>query len=214
MLLNYQGASTGILHLGAHCGQERNHYQELGKQVLWVEANPEIFKILVENIRSFPEQSALCGLLSDHDGGEQTFYISNNSDGVSSSIYHFGEYAEGKNSLWPELMLKMVSSITLPTVRLDTLLESNAKDVKDNDFWILDLQGSELLALAGAVKSLPFCNCLLTEVSSKEIYLGGPTFRELSHFLEGAGFTTAWEPYLPHDDILFVRDIANRNSHS
>ena len=206
LLSSYQKASSGILHLGAHAGQERNNYLKLGKPVLWLEANPEIFKILVENISSFPEQSALCGLLGDQDGSEQTFHISNNAEGVSSSIFPFGEYAVGEKSLWPELGLRMISTMTLPTIRLDTLLEGNARDAKDHDFWIMDLQGSELLALAGAVKSLPFCNYLLVEVSSKEVYRGGPTYLDLRHFLEEAGFIAAWEPFLLHDDVLFVRD--------
>jgi len=197
--------ASGILHLGAHTGQEREIYRALGKLVIWVEANPRVFPALQSNISSLPGQSALCALLGDVDGKEQTFHISNNFDGVSSSVYPFGEYAVGEKSLWPALDLKMVSTRTLTMVRLDTLLAAHHVNIAAHDFWVLDLQGSEIIALAGAQRSLPHCRCLLAEVSEKEIYQGAPTYRELERFLADQGFSPAWEPHQPHDDILFVK---------
>ena len=36
---------TGVIHVGAHRGEEIHQYEDLGvKQVIWVEPNPEIFK--------------------------------------------------------------------------------------------------------------------------------------------------------------------------
>lgn len=201
----YSAEARGILHLGAHTAQERHTYRELGKPVIWVEANTRVFPALQRNIASIPEQSALCALLGDVDGLQQTFHISDNSEGVSSSIYPFGEYAVGEKSLWPELDLTMVTTLTLPMVRLDTLLAANHVDMAVHDFWVLDLQGSEMIALAGAQTSLRYCRCLLAEVSEKEIYRGGPTYRELEGFLADQGFAPAWEPHQPHDDVLFVR---------
>jgi FkbM family methyltransferase len=204
----YQAACTGIFHLGAHMGQERDYYHSLGKPVLWVEANSHIFERLCENIKAYPEQSALCALLGDEDGRSQQFHISNNSDGVSSSVYPFGEYAAGEKSLWPDLGLTMVSTMMLETVRLDTLLIRNKIDAKDYNFWILDLQGSEKIALGGAVISLRCCNHLLVEVSKEEVYRGAPLFDELNQFLKGEGYLPLWEPYLPHDDVLYIRKFS------
>jgi FkbM family methyltransferase len=201
----HQARASGILHLGAHTGQEREVYRELGKPVVWVEANPEIFPLLQSNIASIPDHSALCALLGDTDGKEQTFHISNNFEGVSSSVFPFGEYAAGERSLWPELDLKMVSTMMLPMARLDTLLAANNLDARDYDFWVLDLQGAEMLALAGAGQSLPHCRCLLAEVSEKEVYRGGAVYQDLQRHLAAAGFSPAWEPHLPHDNVLFVK---------
>jgi FkbM family methyltransferase len=200
-----QAGATGILHLGAHTGQEREVYRELGKPVVWVEANPAIFPLLQSNIATIPHHSALCALLGDTDGKEQTFHISNNSAGVSSSVFPFGEYATGERSLWPELDLKMVSTITLPMVRLDTLLAANKSDPRDYNFWVLDLQGAEILTLAGAGQSLIHCRTVLAEVSEKEVYRGGAVYQDLQRHLAAAGFSPAWEPHLPHDDVLFVK---------
>jgi FkbM family methyltransferase len=201
----HQGRATGILHLGAHTGQEREVYREIRKPVVWVEANPEIFSVLQSHIAPIPGHLALCALLGDTDGKEQTFHISNNFEGVSSSIFPFGEYAAGERSLWPELDLKMVSAVTLPMVRLDTLLAANKLDSRDYNFWVLDLQGAEILALAGAGESLVHCRCVLAEVSEKEVYRGGADYEDLQRRLAEAGFSPAWEPDLPHDDVLFVK---------
>jgi FkbM family methyltransferase len=201
----HQAKASGILHLGAHTGQERKTYSSLGKPVIWVEANPHVFQSLRENIKSLPNQSALCALLGSVDGGQQDFHISNNFGGASSSVFPFGEYATGEKSLWPELDLKMVTTITLPSVRLDTLLSDNAVDAQSYDFWVLDLQGSEMLALAGAESSLRHCSFLLAEVSRMEVYRGAPVYEDLQGHLAAAGFFPAWDPYLPHDDVLFVK---------
>jgi FkbM family methyltransferase len=201
----HQGRATGILHLGAHTGQEREVYRELSKPVVWVEANPAIFPLLQSHIASIPSHLALCALLGDTDGKKQTFHISNNYEGVSSSIFPFGEYAAGQRSLWPELDLKMVSTITLPMVRLDTLLAANNVRPEDYNFWVLDLQGAELLALAGAEHSLRHCTSLLAEVSKAEVYRGGPDYEQLRAGLAAAGFAALWEPHLLHDDVLFVK---------
>ena len=201
----HQMAATGILHLGAHMGQERETYRALGKPVVWVEANPEVFVLLNNNIAQIPGQKALCALLGETDGRPQSFHISNNTEGVSSSIFPFGDYAAGEKSLWPELDLQMVATLTLPEVRLDTLLGSNGIRPEEYNFWGLDLQGSEVHALAGAEKSLAHCRALLAEVSEVEIYRGAPLYQDLKSHLASAGFSPAWEPHLPHDDVLFVR---------
>lgn len=201
----HQAKAHGILHLGAHTGQEREIYRELGKPVIWIEANPQVFPTLQSNIASTPDQSAFCALLGDVDGREQTFHISSNFDGVSSSIYPFGEYAVGEKSLWPELDLKMVSTLTLPMVRLDTLLTANNVNAEDYSFWVLDLQGSELEALLGAEESLQHCHGLLAEVSESEVYQGGTSYGDLKRFLATKGFSPLWEPHLAHDDVLFSK---------
>ncbi len=142
LLDQYKRRAKGILHLGAHLGQEARDYAELNKPVVWVEALPHIHARLAKTIEQFPGQRALCALLGDRNGAQRIFHISNNSEGVSSSIFQFGGYGSGDNSLWPELGLAMVDSLTLPMFRLDTLLLGNDIDARQYDFWVVDLQGA------------------------------------------------------------------------
>ena len=75
-------------------------------------------------------------LITDFDNEKYTFNISNNVDGVSSSIFEFGDYSSGKNSLWPELNLNMINKIELTSTKLDSLFEKNNIESK-NIFMII-----------------------------------------------------------------------------
>lgn len=205
LIARYQTQATGILHLGAHVGQERERYDRLDKPVLWVEGHPAIFQQLQQHLEPYPKQRALCAVLAEVDGRLATFYRSNNADGVSSSLFPFGAYADGEHSLWPQLQLRMIEQLSLPTLRLDTLLAGNAIEAKDYSFWVVDLQGAEALALAGAERSLAACQAMLIEVSTVEVYRGGVTWQPLREQLSAAGFVPLFEPARAHDDVLFVR---------
>lgn len=201
----YLSQTQGILHLGAHLGQEAGEYAKRNKQVLWVEAMPDIHARLEKSLEKYPNQRSLCALLGDVDGVSRTFHVSNNWEGVSSSLFRFGPYASGDTALWPELHLQMVKEITLPMVTLDTLLKNHGVDAADYSYWVVDLQGAEKLALQGAAGALSSCAALYTEVSRSEVYENGVLWSELRDFLEAAGFMPLWEPELDHDDVLFVR---------
>lgn len=197
--------ARGVLHLGAHLGQEADTYAKAGKAVLWVEAQPAIHARLVERLRAFPDQRALCAVLGDEDGRTVRFNVSNNLDGISSSLFAFGSHSEGDQSLWPRLNLHMVDTLELTMMTLDTLLAREGIDPAAHDHWIVDLQGAELLALQGAARSLPSCDSLLVEVSEDAVYDGGVRWPVLRDFLEGQGFRQRWSLERQHDDILFLR---------
>jgi FkbM family methyltransferase len=197
--------SKGILHLGAHVGQEAEYYSGLSKPVIWIEAMPNIYGRLTENIKKYSNQLALNALLTDKDNVIHAFNISNYLDGVSSSIFKFGKYSEGEKTLWPKHNLHMVDSVNLSSTRLDTLMETNNIEISQYNFWIVDLQGAELLALKGAEKSLKSCDKLYVEVSLDEVYKGGVLYPELLNYLNSQGFIPTFEPRKIHDDVLFVR---------
>lgn len=51
------------MHLGAHKGQEADIYEWFGKKVIWIEAIPEIFDQLKDNLYFYNNQKAYCLLL-------------------------------------------------------------------------------------------------------------------------------------------------------
>ncbi len=195
------GRAAGVLHLGAHTGQEREWYARKGLPVVWVEAHPIIHRRLQANIAAYPDQQALCGLLADRDDRQVDFGRSANVGGESSSIFAFGANA---HAMWPDQELHMIERLTLPTVTLDSLLQAHGIRASDHDFWVLDIQGAELLALHGARQSLRACRALIVEVSTVEVYRGGALWPEVRDFLESEGFSPVWEPARAHDDVLFV----------
>lgn len=198
-------AATGVLHLGAHWGSIARKYSLLHKNVVWVEAIPDVFNELCRRIQCYPRQIAICALLDEVNDAERTFYISNNNNGVSSSIFDFGEYGSGPKSLWPDLGLRMTSNITLRTSRLDTLLANRNIESCNYDLWELDLQGSELNCLKGATAILQSATAIYAKISQVPIYEGGVLLPELESFLKDAGFVPLWTSELPHDSVLYIR---------
>jgi len=207
---HYIAKSSGVLHLGAHKGQERVQYHKLNKRVLWVEANPYIFKELSQNLINYPLQEGFCALLGSIDGTIHDFYLSNNSEGVSSSIFEFGQFGTGPQSLWPNLNLQMTDTLSLSSISLDTLLKTTHKKASEFNFWVIDLQGSEQLLLKGAKQSIHSCQALLIEISTVEVYKNAATWDTLLNTLINYGFSPAWQPEQAHDDILFIRNKKNK----
>ncbi len=203
-----QRLAKGVLHLGAHLGQESDSYAAMSLPVIWVEALPHIYERLQQRLQAFPDQSALCAVLGDEDGKQVKFNVSNNWEGVSSSIFDFGPYGSGEQSLWPEIGLTMVESQMLQMKTLDQLAASARVDLSQFDFWVLDLQGAELLALKGATNSLRHCKSMLVEISQQCVYEGGVLWSELNRHILAAGFRPLWNPEKIHDEVLFIRDTS------
>ena len=81
----YKFLPKGIIHVGAHKGEELTTYEDLGiENVIWIEANPKIFESLNENIKKFKNHKAYNFLVSDKNDEEYIFHVTNN--GESSSI--------------------------------------------------------------------------------------------------------------------------------
>lgn len=188
--------SPGVLHIGAHTGQEADLYDAANCQVLWIEALPETFNRLEVSIARFKKQKAVNALLGDAERSVE-FNISEN-DAHSSSIFQFS-----RNS---KFGLKMKNSLKLKMVRLDAIISE--EEIQQYPHWVLDVQGAELLVLQGAVKSLKHCQTLDVEVSTFETYEGGAQLDDIEKFLESAGFIPVWKfAKNSHGNLLFIRAI-------
>ena len=193
----------GILHLGAHRGTEAEVYNWFGKNVIWVEAFPDTFEFLKDNLMFYKNQIPLLALLSDTDNEEIDFHISNH-DAACSSMFNFTH--EIKNSdIWSKKNYKMLKKIRLKTIKLDTLLKNNKTDLKNFDHWIIDLQGAELKALKGGITSNNYCKSLHIEVNRKKFYENSVLWPELNDWLNKKGFYPTKEPEKDEEDILFIR---------
>ena len=194
--------SRGILHIGAHLGQEGDRYFQYRTKVIWIEAIPSVYEELRENISGFQNQEALCALLGDENNVTIDFNLSSNSL-ASSSIFNFGNDFGFKN-------LQMQSKISLLMTRLDSIFSTET--ITDYEHWVIDVQGAELLVLKGAGSLLANCKSLLVEVSTRQVYNGGALWHELESFLVANGLNPLWQPEAEsHENILFVRTPINFN---
>lgn len=194
--------SSGILHVGAHRGSEAPVYEWFGKKVIWIEANPKIYESLKENLVTHKLQKSYCRLMLDKSDEEYFFNISNN-DGASSSIFDFSNI--NNEDIFPGRKFVMKEKIKRRSTSLDNFFKEEKIDPKDFNHWVIDIQGSELKFLNGAKDSLKFCNSLIIEVSTKEIYKNGAKWDEVKNFLNNQNFESLSEPNRVHTDILFLK---------
>jgi FkbM family methyltransferase len=188
--------SRGVLHIGAHLGQEGERYFQSSAKVIWVEAIPDVYQQLVNNISRFPNQIAICALLGDQNDVKVDFNLASN-DLASSSVFEFGSELGFKR-------IHMQSKISLRMMRLDSLY--TVETIADYEHWVLDVQGAELLVLRGAGNLLRTCKSLLIEISTREVYEGGASWAEIEYFLSQFGLMPLWQPKKQsHENILFYR---------
>lgn len=173
----------GVLHLGASYGQERNEYDNYCKgNVFWVEAIPSVYAKLLENIALFKNQMAFNACLSNVNGQEIVFNVSNN-ESQSSSMLELGTHLV----IHPEV--HYIDQITMKTIRADKLLEGH--DFTNINFLNVDLQGAEHLAIEGMGDLIKNIDYALLEVNQKETYKGCMLIDDLDYFMMQRGFERA-----------------------
>ena len=195
--------SKGILHIGAHRGTEAAVYDWFNKTVLWIEADPNIFEELKMNIKKHYNQRAICALLGEKIKSKVPFYVSNN-DGACSSIFKFSDGVINQK-LWSDRNFFTKNIIYLNMMTLDEIIKKNKINIKNYDYWIMDIQGAELLALKGAKESLSFCKSIQIEISKKNYYQNGAKWLDIKNFLELNKFTLIKEPLYDHTEVLFIK---------
>lgn len=175
----------GVLHIGAHYGEEAPAYESVGiKEVIWIEALPQAFGILSQNMKKYSGMvhHCICACISDVDGEDVTFNVASN-EGQSSSYLQFGTHAREHPTV------KYVTQIPMKTDRVDTLLERWALEVGSGWFLNIDLQGAELKALKSMEDLLNRFDFAYIEVNAKELYVGCPLVADIDNYLAAFGFT-------------------------
>lgn len=151
---------TGILHVGAHTGQEADAYARHGiTNVVWVEANPRLIPKLEQVAAARNQrviQAAVWGTRAT-----KAFRISNN-EGHSSSLLEFGTHRKRFPSVdWEE-------TIYVETTTLDDLAKQH--DLKGLNLLVMDIQGAEERALSGGWTLLRQLDFVICEIAFEPVY--------------------------------------------
>src|SRR5208337_2491599 len=132
--------AKGVIHVGAHIGQERDDYAAHDLNVMWIEPIPVLFNMLRTNLLGYPKQIAFQYLITDRNGDIYVFHISD-SGGGPSSIFEWGPVGK---AVWPHV--NYIDSLKIESRTLDSI------PTDGYDALVLDVQGSELVVLKGAVE--------------------------------------------------------------
>lgn len=192
--INIQGA----FHVGAHECEELLFYKQLGlksEQLIWIDAMQH--KVDQAKARGIP--NVYQGVMSDNDNDVVDFNISNN--GQSSSMLEFGTHSKHHPHV------HYIDKHQLLTQRIDTFFINNKLDASKYDFWNLDIQGAELMALKGGVDSLKHAKAIYLEVNTEKVYKDCALIGDIDMFLEAHGFTRIRTEMTEYNwgDALYVK---------
>lgn len=166
-----------LLHIGANCGAEAKYYSQNGIEAWHVEAIPEVYDRLCENLSSYESQHPIHACLSSIPGESVSFNISSNS-GLSSSLLGLGRHSRAYPSV------HYSSSVALTSSTVDQLIDVGAIP-RDIDFLVVDVQGAEFLVLQGSQGLLASGSLqgAMIETSVEPLYEEGSTYIDVSSLL-------------------------------
>lgn len=168
----------GVIHIGGHKGQEREYYKDFN--VLWIEPIPDVFDLLVNNIKPYPSQTALNYLISDVDNKQFSFNVSNQSE--RSSFLQFTDFH------FKDPNFQHTETLTLSSIRMDTLIKTHDINLNDYDVIVTDCQGADYFVLKSFGELINHFSYIKSEVMVSEIYKGLAKEEEVNNFLASCGF--------------------------
>ena len=154
-------SNKAVIHFGANSRQERDLYHNLGKLVNWIEADPNIYPKLEENIEGFPNQTSMCALIYDTIEKVE-FNLSKQSE--RSSIFAF------TNHHFEDDNFHHLDTIELQTTRLDTLFQDGSVDLEEYDTLVTDCQGADLNIIKSLGNNISQFSLIVTEVFFEPCY--------------------------------------------
>lgn len=182
------GKPKGVVHVGAHLGQEALSYREGGiDPAIYVEALPHLLPVLKNEVSQRQGHLAVNALCAEADGQEVCFRIASDN-GASSSYLDFGWYRD----VHPEV--DWSSRINLLTTRLDGVLERLSQEHRDLewgriDTLVLHVQGTERRVMEGAPELIKSVRWIGLAVNDGGLYRGDADFDEIFHYLRNRGFS-------------------------
>lgn len=197
ILVNNNINVHGAFHIGAHECEELSFYNKLGlneQNIIWIDAID--LKVMQATNRGIP--NVYNAVITDKDDEDVIFNISNNVQ--SSSVLEFGTHSQ--EHPWVVYTHKMHTK----TITIDTFFKRNNIDASKYEFWNFDIQGAELMALKGAVKSIQFAKAIYLEVNEKELYKKCGLINEVDDFLSTYNFKRVLTNITQHGwgDALYI----------
>lgn len=179
----YNMSINGVIHVGAHKGQEVDLYEKLNiKNIMLFEPIPKIFELLKEK---YGNKYSLFNTALGNIDGTIVMNIENVNDSKSSSILEPLEHIK----YYPHIIF--TEKITVNITKLNNFLNHS----NDYNTMVIDTQGYELEVLKGSDKFLENINYIICEVNKEELYYGCPNVVDIDNYLIKFGFSrveTSW----------------------
>jgi FkbM family methyltransferase len=175
----------GVIHIGAHFGQEYETYEKLNiDKIIFFEPHPKSFSVLYNKLNNKKNIKLINCALGNQEGTiDMNIELANN--GQSNSLLipkkHLEQYPH----------IKFIDKIKVEINKLDNFL---TEDFQYN-FINIDVQGYELEVFKGSQKTLTHIDYIMTEINRDEVYENCVQINELDEYLNNLGFIrveTSW----------------------
>jgi len=177
--------TKGVIHLGAHKGEELNFYRKLKvKNILLYEANRKLINYL--KIKSFffnflfKMNIKVINKVIYNENKNCQLNITSNTQ--SSSILNLGLHKK----LYPNIVKNEESLVDGATLNSEF---KNFYNIDNFNILNMDIQGSELLALLGANQIINKLDAVYTEINYDYVYEDCALINEIDDYLIKYDFT-------------------------
>jgi hypothetical protein len=199
----YKMNVKGVIHIGAHHGEEIQEYITNGIQnLVFFEPISESLKILEENLSYHADKSNILifPYALGNEEKEVEMFVSN-FDGMCSSV------------LKPKVVLQQYPKITFDQKETVKMVRLDDAEIEFANYNLLnmDVQGYELEVLKGSEKVLNNIDYVYTEINREEVYENAPHVNDLDEFLISYGFVrveTDWSGDT-WGDAFYIKETKN-----
>ncbi|WP_424100076.1 FkbM family methyltransferase [Moorena producens] len=183
----YQLQIKGLIHIGAHYGQEYEIYQNYQiPNLVFFEPLSHNFEILQGHVVNNTSKTRLFHKALGNENKKIKMYVERANQGMSSSILKPKKHLEQ----YPQIVFDSEEIVDM--VRLDDILE----DKENYNFIVIDVQGYELEVFKGSQETLKTIDYIITEINREELYENCARVEQLDEFLGEFDFKrveTNWE---------------------
>lgn len=195
LVKKYNMNIKGVIHIGAHFGEENSVYDNLKiKNRVFFEPLEKNYTKLLENVGDHITYKLALG----NESKQIEMFVEEANQGQSSSILkpilHLTQY--------PHIQFNHTEFVEMK--RLDDVGLENEK----YNFINIDVQGYELEVFKGAEKILSSVDYIMSEINRDEVYQDCTKINDLIDFLKPYGFELVEEDWAGHTwgDGLFIKN--------
>lgn len=188
----YKKPIQGVIHVGAHFGEEYNSYIRNGiYEIHFFEASRKNYEKLISQVGV----SCVYNYALGSQEGEAELFVESSNQGQSNSL------------LEPLLHLKQYPQIVFNQREKVNIRRLDYFEIYTCNFLNMDVQGFELEVLKGGEKTIEKFDYIYSEVNRAETYKHCAQIHQLDEFLLSKGFRrveTLWSGGI-WGDALWVR---------
>lgn len=193
LVKKYDLKIRGVIHIGAHYGEEHKLYKENNiNNIIYFEPLKNNFDTLRNNIK---DDVIFYNYALGSEEKEIEMFVETANNGQSSSI------------LEPHLHKQQYPHIVFNNKEMVKMKRLDDFQIEDYNFINIDVQGYELEVFKGAKKTLENVDYIISEINRAELYKNCASVNQLIEFLKPYGFDLieeSWDGYT-WGDGLFIK---------